>query len=754
MQKGIQDYLAKPDKTIKEHAEDLLMQAEILWDLGYVKDDHIYFLLKEACLHHDDGKANSAFDLRVRGMNRVFDEEKEVVHNILSIYYLNPDNYPEKDYLTIACAILYHHNYCNEADVINEKADLIEELLIDEYAHKLKFKHKRQLLGNCILNPETIMVKGLLHRCDYSASGNYTVEYPNNFLITALDEMMKRWQKKDPCSQWNEVQKFCMQNRDNDVIVVASTGMGKTEAGLQWIGDNKGFFVLPIRTAINAIYDRVKDDVLNGEKLNERLALLHSEALEYYGSHTEEMDILEYHDRGKKLSLPLNISTMDQLFDFVFKYKGYEMKLVTLAYSKLVIDEIQMYGPDLLAYLVCGIRKIHELGGKIAIVTATLPPFIRDILVNDAAIPFQESRFISDKVRHSVKVKECSMPVNDILECYNKNIEVGRSNKILVVCNTIRKAQVIYNQLREAGEDINLHIFHSRFTKADRKSLEREIWEFGITYKDGTKCLDKQNGIWISTSLVEVSLDIDFDYLFSELSELNALFQRLGRCNRKGVKEIIDYNCFVYCDGSDVRRGRKGFVDEVLYQCSREALTQVDGPLSESEKMSLIDKYFTTERVGKSDFMKEYKKIFTEFCSLKVGEYGEKEEVQLRTISTQDVVPKPVYEENQEWISGLENRLQELEKEIKRSLVEKNGKEVFAQLYNERMDIREKLKSFIVSIPKYEYKNYVKKAWISYGKIKISRYEIVPVIDCIYDEKGYSPLNYNDKSVQNEIMML
>ena len=67
---------------------------------------------------------------------------------------------------------------------------------------------------------------------------------------------------------------------------------------------------------------------------------------------------------GKKLSLPLNISTIDQLFDFVFKYKGYEMKLTTLAYSKLVIDEIQMYDPDLLAYLVCGIRLIHKQGGK------------------------------------------------------------------------------------------------------------------------------------------------------------------------------------------------------------------------------------------------------------------------------------------------------------------------------------------------------------------------------------------------------
>ena len=76
------------------------------------------------------------------------------------------------------------------------------------------------------------------------------------------------------------------------------------------------------------------------------------------------MDILDYRNRGQALSLPLNISTLDQLFDFVFKYKGYEMKLATLAYSKIVTDEIQMYDAEMLAYLIYGLRRIHELGGK------------------------------------------------------------------------------------------------------------------------------------------------------------------------------------------------------------------------------------------------------------------------------------------------------------------------------------------------------------------------------------------------------
>ena len=43
--------------------------------------------------------------------------------------------------------------------------------------------------------------------------------------------------------------------REKNVIAIAQTGMGKTEAGLLWIGDTKGFFILPLNTAIYAFYN-------------------------------------------------------------------------------------------------------------------------------------------------------------------------------------------------------------------------------------------------------------------------------------------------------------------------------------------------------------------------------------------------------------------------------------------------------------------------------------------------------------------
>lgn len=41
LDKPIKAYMAKPDKTLGEHYEDFLRQAEILWNLGYISSEHM-----------------------------------------------------------------------------------------------------------------------------------------------------------------------------------------------------------------------------------------------------------------------------------------------------------------------------------------------------------------------------------------------------------------------------------------------------------------------------------------------------------------------------------------------------------------------------------------------------------------------------------------------------------------------------------------------------------------------------------------
>lgn len=59
---------------------------------------------------------------------------------------------------------------------------------------------------------------------------------------------------------------------------------------------------------------------------------------------------------------------------------------------------------------------------------------------------------------------------DDIIQCYNQNIKEAKGNKILVVCNTIKKAQKMYDQIKEKDGTLNSHVFHSRFDREDRKN--------------------------------------------------------------------------------------------------------------------------------------------------------------------------------------------------------------------------------------------------------------------------------------------
>ena len=67
---------------------------------------------------------------------------------------------------------------------------------------------------------------------------------------------------KNKEANWNDLQIYMMKNRDKNVIIIAETGYGKTEAALIWIGNNKGFFVLPLKTAINAMYSRIVKHII------------------------------------------------------------------------------------------------------------------------------------------------------------------------------------------------------------------------------------------------------------------------------------------------------------------------------------------------------------------------------------------------------------------------------------------------------------------------------------------------------------
>ena len=701
-------YKAKENETIYEHTNNLLLKLE---ELKGIVDMEDIDLIKEACIFHDFAKVNPLFQRRLESGKKM-DENKEIGHNILSFYmaknYLG--EYSKEDRNIILYAILNHHNYVDNFETVDKKQDLISanlksisaEVFKDDEIDFFKNIGLRELavIRKLRTNPskKSILVKGFLHKCDYAASAHSKIDMPNLHLESRLEKLKDDFVGKGFSDGWNEMQKFAKENTDSNLILIGSTGLGKTEASLLWIGNNKGFYVLPLKTAINAMYRRIKN-TLYKDDYAENLGLLHGELENIYledespatvNSETEEsMKFWEYYGLTRAMSLPLTITTPDQVFRFAFKYCSYELQLATYSYSKMVIDEIQAYSPDILATLIYSLQLIDMVGGKFAITTATLPPFIKDLLQEgiDKKIEYKEDTFLNNKIRHRVSLRHSAINIDDI-KAFIEDKYNQESMKLLVVVNTVRKAQSIYRELKswleENDIEIEMNLLHSKFTVQHRSEKEDAI------LKDGeSKC--KKRVIWISTQVVEASLDIDFDYLFTELSDLSSLLQRLGRCNRRGLKSVDEFNSYVYLDidenllikySDNNAYTSGGIIYKSLYELSKAALLEWEtenntGLFSEADKNRLIENYFTSKKIEEYDkmyssiyreYLAEYKRMHDHLVYIIPDSKNAKEVTkEFRNIISRRVIPQSIYEDKQENIIGIIDEIEEKRKLIGRT---------------------------------------------------------------------------------------
>ncbi|WP_339101657.1 CRISPR-associated helicase Cas3' [Candidatus Enterococcus clewellii] len=751
------EYLAKSNgETIIEHTQNLLDNLSILRsfykDDLFVEEEILWNALFDVCRCHDLGKMGPKFQKKLHGPY----DPSEIPHGVLSTAFIATKEWKNVygKNLTIAMvhAIAYHHERKLEqfaqTDLKNEIELLKREIEnFDFAALKLSQRNGVKAVSGRYFdlddgrlleedNPEAfryfVLLKGLLNRLDYAASGYYKVELANDFLSDSMAGLLKDWQKGNIGSNWNELQRYMLNHQEENVVVIAQTGMGKTEAGLLWLGNRKGFFTLPLKSAINAIYQRIITSIVK-ENQQTRVGMLHSDTYAHYlkgvEGHSFDWEVEEYFQRTKGLSMPLTICTLDQLFDFVFKYAGSEMKIATLSYSKVIIDEIQMYSSDLLSYLILGLRTIQSYGGKFAVLTATLPSFLLE-LMRKQGIEFTQPDhpFVDDSfVRHSLSI--CQEPINikQIKEQY-------KENKILVICNTVRKAVEIFDQLSEHfGQDV--HLLHSRFIKKDRAKKETAIFQMG-------QRTSSESGIWVTTQIVEASLDIDFDLLFTELSDLNGLFQRMGRCYRKRALSMSAYpNCYVYTGGDGVCSGVGPIIDPFIFELSKQALCQLgNGVLTESEKAELIGENYTSKKLKDSAYYENIVQNIAYMDALYDFEFEKKEVQQIfRNIQNITSIPKCVYEENH---LIIEENKGILAKKINSKMTDSEKKE----LKRAKTNARTVLASYSVDLPLRELNEK------QLERQMLNKYETLNILSCDYDERrGVQLKKYKEKDELTEV---
>lgn len=733
-------FLAKSNKvkneefitqTIEEHTNKLIELFNKFKEVyGKYFEKHELKLIKIACETHDLGKMNSRFQKKLYSSikrEKDFDTDKkldmlykelnitEIPHGVLSCSFLDIDEL-KKEFDTVyikalASAIYNHHERKvvdnNGIDLENNKIKKIVEGDLFKYYKLYNENLKCNFRG--ISNNEIkkgvdndyefwlkfIVIKGMLNKIDYAASaGLDTLELTPDDASKYVENAFKIKKEKDKNITFpNEVQEFMgkEENKDKNIIVVASTGIGKTEGALLWAGDSKTFYTLPIKVSINAIYKRIWDENYYDKN---KFTFLHSDAKSIMRKDEEIDDYQLKYIETRHLIYPLTICTVDQLFYFVFKSLGTEKYAATLKYSKIIIDEIQSYTPDIISFLIFGFKVVNDLGGKFCIMTATLPPIVKYFLeetIGKENIKIAEKPFYKKDneeniiIRHKIKYEEKDFEYNEILE-------KAKNNKVLIICNTVRRSQDVYIKLKEKNkQNTEINLLHSRFIFRDRKLKEEKIQEFASTKEEKR---NNDAGIWISTQIVEASLDIDFDVLYTDMCSADSLLQRMGRCYRNRIYKENEPNIFIYDTKVGVGNGKNSVYDLELYNRAVDFIKEYDNKIfTEEDKQDYINKVYDIEKLknidNKDSYYNTIKKNIKDLEIFPIGgiDKGTAEE-QFRNIQNITVIPRIFYKE----------------------LNEKNIFQKYEEAFGEdKIDIIDEIMDYTLSAPLYFEKYCIKE---------------------------------------------
>lgn len=116
----------------------------------------------------------------------------------------------------------------------------------------------------------------------------------------------------------------------------------------------------------------------------------------------------------------------------------------------------------------------------------------------------------------------------------------------LVVRNTVADAQRTAQALAEAGFPVTLN--HAGFLAADRAGNDEELRYLFGKESEGQR---PDFAVVVATQVVEQSLDVDFDVLFTDIAPVDLLLQRIGRLHRHGrhrPPHLRSAHCHVLAD--------------------------------------------------------------------------------------------------------------------------------------------------------------------------------------------------------------
>lgn len=396
-----------------------------------------------------------------------------------------------------------------------------------------------------------------------------------------------------------EVIKTIEQNRTERIhSLTAPTGSGKTLLAATWAlklreiiatsSDTppKIIVVLPFLSVIDqTVKEYEKLLQIGGYKADGAWLLTsHSLSDRNYAEWLEEGEKPFYVDTWRS---EMVVTTYDQfLMSLMDPAAKYQMRFHNLCDSLIIMDEVQ----SLPCKLWQPLDKIfNSLSGtcnsRILLMSATLPPFVKDAL---PLLPAYESYFARFKRYRLLLRLHDIMDIDRFCEELDRRLSDWMDKRVLITLNTRKCARKVRDTLADAlvvDSKLPIYFISADVTPRDRLEIINKI-------KEGKPC------IVVSTQCIEAGVDIDVDLVIRDFAPLDSLVQIAGRCNREGRKERCPVEIVDLVD-EDEQRYSEMIYDPIHLQVTRELIKGITEVLEE-EVLELSNRYFS-ELFAKKD---------------------------------------------------------------------------------------------------------------------------------------------------------
>lgn len=368
-------------------------------------------------------------------------------------------------------------------------------------------------------------------------------------------------------------------------LIEASTGSGKTEAALAYAWQllalglaDSIVFALPTQATANAMLSRLEKaaPLLFANQTNVVLAHGRANYQEHFINlkqacrpRTAQGDEEAWVQCGNWLAQSrkrvflgqIGVCTVDQVLVSVLPVKHKFVRGFGIGRGVLIIDEVHAYDSYMYGLLEAVLEQQRLAGGSAILLSATLPYQQKVQLAKAWACQLYAENKAYPLISHCSNGKTRPFDLTDRPEQHPKPTTVqleliktpqlipddgfiqrildavARNAQVCLVCNLVAVAQELYQQIAgQMGKDGRFTedqclLFHSRFIFAHRQEKEQSVLDlFGVPPKPADA--RRKGHVLIATQVVEQSLDLDFDWLITQLCPVDLLFQRMGRLHR------------------------------------------------------------------------------------------------------------------------------------------------------------------------------------------------------------------------------